>query len=374
VNIEILQKPALVLLTGTFGISIIVSIRKGESVHHAFEKLIVGYLAITFYADALQYLALLGKELESYFATLGSQDEVKAFVAKALYNAATTYTGASALPNNMMNYLLQVFRTGVWGILSSITELLFVVVHFLLEVTRDALWQIIAVLFPLSAAMFPVAPKVLIAMSAVALELALWMPILTIINIATSAVARQYSTINSDFGFYVLALEVVTIFLTLKVPSFTHKMLSGSLAGDVIDPSRAVGKGLKLVTSLVSRAGFASSGTRRSRGFSKKRFALIILAGALATTSVYAKEPLRLRLGFVKKLECRGKLYLSSIGDSKVVELEALPPTLGCAAVLKPKAAGSTNLILETSSGSSEYEVVVTGRPAAAKQKSKEKK
>ena len=59
-----------------------------------------------------------------------------------------------------------------------------------------------------------------------------------------------------------------------------------------------------------------------------------------------------LRAGFVQKISCEGRLYLSAVGNDTLVQLEPLPKELGCAVILKPLASrGRTNLILETSAG-----------------------
>ena len=69
-----------------------------------------------------------------------------------------------------------------------------------------------------------------------------------------------------------------------------------------------------------------------------------------------------LTFGYVKKIPCEGRLYISVIGNSKLVQLEALPKELGCGVVLKPLAtSGRTNLILETSTGTIEEEIIIRG-------------
>ena len=65
-----------------------------------------------------------------------------------------------------------------------------------------------------------------------------------------------------------------------------------------------------------------------------------------------AAEPLVLKPGFVRKLHCEGKLYLSSIGNPNLVELQALPKEIGCGVFGSTLAStGETDLILETSVG-----------------------
>ena len=71
---------------------------------------------------------------------------------------------------------------------------------------------------------------------------------------------------------------------------------------------------------------------------------LIALAGSTDIT---------LYTGFVSKVRCEGRLMVSAVGDSTLVQLQALPKEMGCAVLLKPLGStGKTNLILETSTGS----------------------
>ena len=56
--------------------------------------------------------------------------------------------------------------------------------------------------------------------------------------------------------------------------------------------------------------------------------------------------------GFVTKVSCEGRVLASAVGSDQLVQLEPLPQAIGCGVVLKPVSkSGSTNLILETSSG-----------------------
>ena len=74
-------------------------------------------------------------------------------------------------------------------------------------------------------------------------------------------------------------------------------------------------------------------------------------------------DVLRLKIGFVHKVLCSGRLYVSAVGNDSLVRLEALPKELGCAVILKPTGIiGSTNLILETSTGTIERKLEVISR------------
>lgn len=85
---------------------------------------------------------------------------------------------------------------------------------------------------------------------------------------------------------------------------------------------------------------------------------LFLFAGTLA----HAEEALRLYPGFVTRVRCEGRLLLSSVGDDRLIRLDALPRELGCGVILKPtNSSGRTNLILETSTGTVQRILVVTG-------------
>ena len=86
---------------------------------------------------------------------------------------------------------------------------------------------------------------------------------------------------------------------------------------------------------------------------------VFVVAFAHASTD----EVIHLRVGFVQKVTCKGRLYISAVGDDRLVRLEALPKELGCGVVLKPIGmVGMTNLILETSSGTMEKRIDVVSK------------
>lgn len=86
-------------------------------------------------------------------------------------------------------------------------------------------------------------------------------------------------------------------------------------------------------------------------------------------TSAWAEQPaIRIFPGFVTKVQCEGKLYVSAVGNDQHIQLEALPKELGCGVILKPtgRGLGKTNLLLETSTGTIDREVdIVEGIPTA---------
>ena len=80
----------------------------------------------------------------------------------------------------------------------------------------------------------------------------------------------------------------------------------------------------------------------------------------VSISQCFADEVVKLYPGFITKVRCEGKLYVSAIGNDTAVHLEALPKELGCGVLLKPISGNTrTNLILETSTGTVRRLVIV---------------
>jgi hypothetical protein len=368
-NYELLKSASFTLLLGTFGVSLVLAIRRGERLSVPFERLALAFFAIQFYQPLFAGLFSLGTSLGEFISRLGDQESIFKFIAGSLYSAATDTNSSThfAPTPNIPGLLSQAIRTGVWGIAASSVELVFLLVKFLLEIGRDLLWQTLLVFFPLSAAFLPISPRTPLSMILMGLELVLWLPVLEIFHIAAGKIAREYSLRPESLGLRVLALEIATIGLTMLVPFITHKKVSGGLSASILDPVKSVlGAGKMLLTrkflggsspmGLLSNSYFPKA--KKGKG---KKFALLFLFGVgLSSLSAQAKSTLILKKGFLKKVECKGRLYASGVGDEEIVELDVLPSNLGCGVILKPVARGATNLILETSTGTIEKNITVT--------------
>jgi hypothetical protein len=266
----ILNGSAYSLLLASFGIALLLSMRRGSGLVLCFEKLALGYVLILFHGPALELLQEVGKSLEAFLLSkgTGSVSDLDKFIGASLADAASKDRSGSAMGylNNFLTYTAQIVRTGVWGVLASCAELLFLLARFLLEVGRDALWQILVVLFPLATAFLPIAPKLFIGMALLAVELTLWLPMLAIINIACSEVARRYMQVPADIGFYVLALEIIAVTLTFAVPVMAHKFITGSLSGSVIESwKQTAGRSGALFTGVSSLKEKLGNQMRRNR-------------------------------------------------------------------------------------------------------------
>ncbi len=244
---DLLTAPSQIILLGAFGISLTLALRGQESLVIPFEKLAVGYLALLFFKPFFSMLLFLSKELTAYLSELGDKDGLIKFVALALVQANEVIPNEGGAKDvltrgaNLANVFNQFLRSGVWGVVSSITEFFFLIARYFLEVTCDVFLQIVFILFPLSCGFYPIFPKIFYGLILFQVELSLWFPMLTIVDVSTSLVARQYSMVSSELGFNVIACELVAIILTFSVPILSHKFVAGSLNGDLIGPwSRTV--------------------------------------------------------------------------------------------------------------------------------------
>ncbi len=80
----------------------------------------------------------------------------------------------------------------------------------------------------------------------------------------------------------------------------------------------------------------------------------------IPTFSLYA--------GYLTQVHCRGRLFVSSVGDPHLLQLEAFPKELGCGVVLKPKGPlGATDLLLKTSTGDYHFIVDIQKAPLGLK-------
>ena len=87
---------------------------------------------------------------------------------------------------------------------------------------------------------------------------------------------------------------------------------------------------------------------------------LLFSLTAFAFDQSESAQTFRLFPGYNQRIECQGRLFVSSVGNDSLVRLEALPKEVGCGVILKPLLkSGRTNLILETSSGSSNAILVI---------------
>ena len=228
-DIGLLVPVADVLLLGTFGISLVKSMRGLTDLQTCIERLIVGFLGIVFFKQAATTLQTVSDSLTSQLMQLGDTGRLKAIVLEAFRSAAMD------TPNTRFDtpsFVEQAWRTGVWGVMTMIVDGTFLIVSFILECAREVLWNLLQVLFPIAAGLYPILPRILINLTIYSVELALWFPILCLVEMITGSVAQKYMTMNGSWGLYVIAIEVIAILLILLIPTLTHQFLGGAFSGD----------------------------------------------------------------------------------------------------------------------------------------------
>lgn len=221
------------LLLGTFAHCLVRSMRGTFDLHLAFERLILAFLALSFFKSGGSVLLSVSSELSDAIQRLSDRSDLKKIILEAFKNASKDSVGDGGNPFLTIPAVLeQAWRSGVWGVLSAVVDWLFLIVSFLLESAREVFWALLLFLFPISCGVYPIFPRLMTNLTLYGIELALWFPVLAIVEIATGIVARSAMEKTWSFGIYVVAVELLTIILILLIPSVTHKFLSGAFAGD----------------------------------------------------------------------------------------------------------------------------------------------
>lgn len=336
------------ILVAAFGLSLVLQARKGEDALLPLEQLILGFICLTFYRDGLAIVAALGDSLHEFILRASKSTPP---LRDLLWQATEPPKGTSARGLSLRENLAsaaEAFGFGIWAIARGIADLVFILAELIIKAARDCLREVLTLLFPIGIGLIPVYPKIALSLALLGIELTLWLPILRIIDFATSRVAKAYiDGSNSDRAFLIFGIELVSILLTLSIPVIAHRFVSGNLSGAIFDSWKSP---ISLLHRSGQRTGKVYSYFNKSR---KTAAALIAFTLINPTPLIAANESIQLYRGFITKIKCDGKLIASSIGDDRLVELEPLPGELGCAVLLRPKLdSGTTNLILETSTGS----------------------
>ena len=232
-NTDALVGLGKVLLPGAFGCALVRAIRQRDELHSAVEGLVIGLCGLLFFKSAGDTLLSLSDCLTAAISGLGNQNDLRGFILDAFHKASQEPTGAGGSTSfNLPSVIEQAWRTGVWGVMTTIVDWVFLMASFVLESAKDVLWKMLLFLYPVTCGVYPIFPRMMQNLSAYAVELALWFPLLALIEIITSSVAREAMAKPQSLGLYVVSVELLAIILTLSIPSITHKFLSGAFSGD----------------------------------------------------------------------------------------------------------------------------------------------
>ena len=247
IHSELLIPAGKVLLLGSFGTQLTAVIRGSASFTQAFERVCLGFLAITFFSGAATELDRISSELAALIRNVSGSEDLQRFLLEAMERAsAAPDANGDHTVFNISALVGQAWRTGVWGVCAALTEGVFLIASFVLEVAKSVLWELLLTLFPIAAGLSPLAPKLLSNLCLYALELSLWLPVLSLVEGVTAKVARQQMAKIGALGLNVVGVELVAILLIFSIPMVTHKFMSGAFSGDFESQSRlfAFGKSL----------------------------------------------------------------------------------------------------------------------------------
>jgi hypothetical protein len=228
----------------TFSWALIRAVRDQERLEEPFIKLALGVLLLSSYEPIFTGLDRMSQELVVYLERLGDKTALIDFISQSMVRAGSLHQAPAgsgvagqvyAGAGNIAEYLSQALRTGVWGICASVVEFLFLIVRYLLSIGREVLWELILVFMPLMIGLLPATHRLGTAMALCAVELSLWQPVLTVIDIVTSRVARARTLQSGDLGLTVVAVELLAVVLALAIVPLCHQLISGSLKFGVAD-------------------------------------------------------------------------------------------------------------------------------------------
>lgn len=247
-----LSQAGMALLLGSFGLRVILALRKGESVEACFVALAIGLLGITFFSSFIKLICQLSDSLSHDIERLGDTQSLKKLVWESIQaSAGEADSNGRKVGFNIPSLVEQLFRTGVWGIATTIADFFFLIAQSFVEVRRDILLSLVQFLMPLIWGVYPIRPEIGHTILAYVIEIGLWGPCLYLIQIIIAHVAPQYLYRPGSLGIPIVALEIVATILTLEVPKVVHQLLGGVLhpngestaIGLILLGSRSVKKG-----------------------------------------------------------------------------------------------------------------------------------
>ena len=348
-NSDIFLGVSKILVIGSFGASLVRAMRHDFSLQDSFMRLLAAFLGIFFFREYFSLLSTLSDGLSGLVDSSTGGSTTAGQIWDAQVKAGAT--------QGVLNGYSQMLKFSVWGVVSSLIDLVFILSRELLTAARDVLWQLCVVLFPLAASLAPYFPNILMNLIVYSLEIALWVPVLAIIDFVISVVSKHHlidragDSLQPDLGIPIIAIQLMSIILIFSIPNTTNRIVSGALSGDFSAGPSAM---LAQVVSLKARAAglgeFIGKMSKSLRGSgSSFVFVLMLFSASVATAQ---GQRVFLYPGFVTKLQCRGKILVSALGNEELVRLETLPNELGCGVILKARTTtGTSNLVLETSTG-----------------------
>ncbi len=219
------------LLLGTGSISLGLSFYRKESLERPLARMAIATMLLFFFDGLLHVILGLSDQLTAFFDQMGRKDGLKELIVEALKHAAEPPGGsATGSRFDLPGAIEQIWRTGVWGVVSVLAECFFLLSSLLLEIGREITFQMIWILYPLVIGMAPLFPGVAANFFTHVLCVTLWWPLFTLITVVTSVIARHYMAHTNSWGLAILALEVIACLMTCAVPMIAQRLVSGAIS------------------------------------------------------------------------------------------------------------------------------------------------
>lgn len=220
-----------ILLLGAGSICIGLALYRQDAIEKAFVRFAVGTLLFFFFPTILTNVLSLSDELTHFFDSLGNREGLKDLILDALKRASSA-PGPDGQGSrfNLPGAIEQIWRTGVWGVVSVLAECFFLLSSLLLEIGRQITIQMIWILYPLLIGVAPIFPGVTSQFLVHVFCVAMWWPLFTLIAVVTSVIARQYMANTNSWGLSILALEVIACLMTCAVPVIAQRLVSGAIS------------------------------------------------------------------------------------------------------------------------------------------------
>ena len=244
------------LLLAGLGYQLLITARGTGSFTSGIERTVGGLVILLFFESGADRLLELSELIRAAIVRHAGSEDIKTLVLESFKSAARSGSNGSIFSSvNVSALIEQAWRTGVWGAMSTVVDGLFLLVGFILESAFEVIWTLLLVLFPLAAGVFPLVPAIARNMATYAVELALWRPMLELIESVAAKVARTHMQAQGEWGLSILATEVVSCILILSIPLIAHRFVSAGLSGDFASQAGIFRHFKTLATSVRIRTG-----------------------------------------------------------------------------------------------------------------------
>jgi len=218
-----------ILLLGCMGFAVYRVIQGESEVEEAISGMVVGFLGLCFYQDGFSVLNSISEQMVKLLGDHMDHRSLQDQLIAAIQKGAPQRSGSLPSAGEMFG---QLWRAGVWGVVSTLVELVFLISDYIIVVTQKVFSKQVFFFFPVACGLFPMFPKILFNLSLYAVELSLWRPMLIIVHEITSLVGQDYLADDPTQGLQIIAVELVAIYLIFSIPKTTHNVMQGALSGD----------------------------------------------------------------------------------------------------------------------------------------------